>query len=145
MKVYIVAGNADQAKQYGLRKYVYVSDVVALMGVRNCLVVLCGTYWSHPEYPEIRMALSRLINFSNVVVRMAPVKFILAGSFESAAVIAKKLGFDNWYWVTETGIIPRGANVTISWDFNECKGYTTLLRELDTLGITNYSFINPGK
>ena len=40
MKVYIVAGNADQARQYGLRKYVYVIDAMALMGASNCLVVL---------------------------------------------------------------------------------------------------------
>ena len=142
MKVYIVAGNADQARQYGLRKYVYVRDVVTLMGVRNCLVVLCGTYWSHPEYSKIRVELSRLTNFSNVVVRMAPVKVILAGSLESAASIAKKLGFDNWYWVTEPGIIPRGADVTIGWDFNGC---AALFRELDTLCITNPLFVNPGK
>lgn len=145
MKVYIVAGNAEQARQYGLRKYVYVNDVHKLMGIRNCLVVLCGAYWSHPDYYEIKLQLSRLTNFSNVVVRLAPVKFILAGSLESATAIAKKLDYDNWYWPTETGIIPRNANVTIGWDFNECRGYTTILRELDVLGINSPTFINPGK
>jgi len=145
MKVHIVAGNAEQAKNYRLRKFKYVRDVKDLHGVRDCLVMLCGTYWTHPEYHDIKLLLSRLSSFSNVEVRLAPVKFIFAGSLDSARLIAKKLDVDNWYWATEPGVIPSGASVVIGWDFGECRGHTDMLRELDVLGITDYSFINPGK
>lgn len=142
MKLIIVAKSAELAKKYGVRKFVYCDEPYKLKGSTNAKIVLFGDYWLHPNWDAIRHELTIQKSFKGAVVCQAPVSHVLAGSLDSARSIAKKLDLGSWMWVNECGLIPRDGDVTIGFDLGECKGYLSLLDELDVLGITKPRFVN---
>ena len=79
MLTYVIALNVSQARLYGLRKFRFVMDAQDLAGVQGCLVVLTGQYYLRPDWHSLKLLLTRLQNFSNVLVRLNPIDFIIAG------------------------------------------------------------------
>ena len=140
MLTYVIALNVSQARLYGLRKFRFVMDAQDLAGVRGCLVVLTGQYHLRPDWHSLKLLLTRLQNFSNVLVRLSPIDFIVAGSLESAKAVAHRIDSQSWVWVDDTGVIPRKAKVYINDDARRLKKLNAILKELDFLEISNPIF-----
>jgi len=114
MLTYVIALNVSQARLYGLRKFQFVMDVQDLAGVQGCLVVLTGQYYLRTDWHSLKLLLTRLQTFSNVLVRLNPIDFIIAGSLESAKSVAHRADSQNWVWVDknpDTAAIDKSANV----------------------------------
>ena len=140
MLTYVIALNVSQARLYGLRKFRFVRDARDLAGVQGCLVVLTGQYYLRPDWHSLELLLTRLQNFSKVLVRLNPIDFIIAGSLESAKSVAHRVDSQNWVWVDDTGVIPRKAKVYINDDARRLKKLNAILKELDFLEISNPIF-----
>ena len=137
MLTYVIALNVSQARLYGLRKFRFVMDAQDLAGVQGCLT---GQYYLRPDWHSLKLLLTRLQNFSNVLVRLNPIDFIIAGSLESAKSVAHRADSQNWVWVNDTGVIPRKAKVYINDDARGLKKLSAILKELDFLEISNPIF-----